>query len=431
MNQIILISRDPEFQQSMNSECQNLRECIFSSFETVDEFVPQITIITGHELIIVDGNSIPDVSGIINVLNERKEKFSRYILFSDRQTTDDANFIVVRDRVELAYHLKEVEFLHQNSDRFMGISLETLSHFVSLPFPLYISLSSEKFVKRIPAFEPFDFRVLLSYRSRGVNQFFFERIYARDFSALLMNSMLGRMETSFEDRIEKDLLLAETFGNVREIISIIGLQPKVIELCRKLMDKITENVSTAGADDLKAYLQRLRTSTELNFHYRLTELTTFLSGEILGETEGMEDMTFAAFFCDMSLRNPGDIHRRTNSSVEHLPEEERDSILGHAAASAELVAFRNACSTTAFRIILQHHGAVDGIGFPEVPEEGIEGLSGHFIVAHELAYALLTRTEAGVWAVCQDLIARFRSTTLEEVVVKFEVKILKDKRWGL
>lgn len=431
MNQIILISQDEALRKSLDEECLTLRECHFFAYDSVEAFLPEMNIITGHELFIVDSGTVKDISLVSREMRNRKERFSRYIYYRGTGDLRGTDFISVPNRIELSFHLKQAEFLHMNSDRFMGIAIDSLTHFESLPFPLYLSLSSEKFVKRIPAYEPFDFRMLLGYKARGVKEFYFERIFAKDFTALLMEKMTNKIERPFSDRTERDLASGEVYATVREIISLVGLKPKVIEICHKLIEELTASINAVTEDDLSLYLRRLRTRPELNFHYRLTELTAFLSGEVIETKEPpLRDLIFAAFFCDMSLKFPDHIHLRKSSELLGLENDVIDAVSGHAAASAEMVVFKDLCSKDAFRVILQHHGAEDGIGFPDVPDKGIDEASKAFIVAHELAYGLLSQPEASVWAICQELIKRFKDTCLEDIVLRFEVNLLKDRRWG-
>lgn len=432
MNQIILISQDDVLRKSLEEECLSLRECHFFSYDTIEDFLPEMNIITGHEIIIVDGKTVKDLTHITRELRNQKERFSRHILYNGNTDLKGTDFIAVPNRIELSFHLKQAEFLNINSDRFMGITLDSLTHFESLPFPLYLSLSTEKFVKRIPAYEPFDFRVLLGYKARGVKEFYFERIYAKDFTALLMDRMMKKIERPFTDRTERDLAAADVYNTVREIITLIGLKPKVIEICQKLIEEITTSIQAIPEDELAGYLRRLRTRPELSFHYRLTELTAFLSGEVVeGRESRLKDLIFAAFFCDMSLKFPDHVHLRKSSELLGLADDVIDAVTGHAAASAEMVVFKELCSKEAFRIILQHHGAEDGVGLPDQPEKGLDESSKCFIVAHELAYTLLSRPDASIWAVCQELVERFKNTSLHDVVLRFEVNLLKDKRWGL
>ena len=145
----------------------------------------------------------------------------------------------------------------------------------------------------------------------------------------------------------------------------------------------------------------------------------------------LRDLIFASFFCDMSLKVPDHVHLRSTSELEDLSADISDAVSGHAAASAEMVAFKNLCSDETFKVILQHHGAIDGIGFPVKPHDEIADMAKAFIIAHELAYALLTRPELSVWKVCQELIDRYKNTCLESLVLRFEVNLVKDKRWGL
>jgi hypothetical protein len=192
------------------------------------------------------------------------------------------------------------------------------------------------------------------------------------------------------------------------------------------MNQVAQDVHDETNSDMVHYMEELRTRSELNFTFRQVRLTSYIAGQLLPESkkDSLKDLIFAAFFCDISLFNPDHIHYRTQKDLLLLNEEDREEVRAHASFSASMVMQGKNFSEKGALIIRQHHGDLEGKDFPLTVHPDIDELSKYFIVAQEIAYALLTNHNGKVWKVCQDLIAVHRGTALEEIFVSFEKSLL-------
>ena len=424
MNQVLIISSDPEFCSVVEEQCLRNNDNLFVFFEGLDDLLPVIDLVSDVALLIIDGDRLEDKEKVFELVRRRRESFRRCVLFSMDRVAQ-SGFELVNDFHTLASIVCPE---HQEESRtFVSIPMECLTHFAVLPFPLFLGLSTDNFVKRIPAFETIDHSVLSAYKGRGINEFFFERLYVRDFSALLLNNMLNRLDRDYLDFDDRDIVSSEVFSTVRELVSTLGLKARVVELCERLIAQLLKNISVFHDSEPALYLDKLRTRKDLNFNYRLAELTGYLAGQILEKTQGqgnLRDMIIAAFFCDMSLQNPNHVHVREYSEFELLADSEKNEVIDHAAVAAEIIG-RAFSETSAGLIIRQHHGDLDGFEFPARVSDLIDERAKCFIAAHELAYAILAKPEESIWSICQGLSERYRGTVVEEYLLAFEVRFLK------
>ncbi|MES2526198.1 MAG: hypothetical protein V4598_03900 [Bdellovibrionota bacterium] len=432
MNQVLVYTQREEFRSYLDSECLKIKECFPVFYDKLDELETILGIFPKLDVLVVDApQSLEDFDLLSNFVRERKDQITHVLLVSDKESADYTRVFHSTDWASLLQHLKTIlGEIGVPQEGFVGIPLDCLIHFKVMPFPLYLNISTGKFIKRIPAFEVMDTEVIESYRRRGVKEFFFERQYGKDFATMLMNNMINRVEMDYETPEEKEKATSEVVGTVRDIIASIGLKPRVIELCDTLMTQIIDEVDKGKGVQASSYLQKLRSKPELDFNYRLIQLTSFIATQIIDgrsrahKKEEIKAVIFSAFFCDMALKNPEHLHYRNLKDIALLPEEEREEIKWHASHSASMVELNKIGTPESVVIIRQHHGDLYGTDIPAGVHVDLLDLSKCLLASQDLAYALLSHPDENLWKVFQELYRQNKGSPLEEYLAIYEGSFL-------
>ena len=111
--------------------------------------------------------------------------------------------------------------------------------------------------------------------------------------------------------------------------------------------------------------------------------------------ESIETIAYAAFFMDIMFADYEELLKINDreEAVLLLPEQ-RDLVLKHAAIAHELVLTQPALPIGVGQLILEHHGAYDGVGFNH-RIDGFSDLSKIFIIAREFVLRLILFKERG------------------------------------
>lgn len=431
MNQVLVYTQRAEFRSFLDSECLKIKECFPVFYDNVDELQTIMDLFPKVDVLVIDApENHSDLVRLSDFVSSHKEHITHMLLVSDKETPGFHKVFHSTDWASLLSHLKTILGDKGSVEGYVGIPIECLIHFKVMPFPLFLNISAGKFIKRIPAYETMDVGVLESYRSRGVKELFFERRFGKDFANILMNNMINRIEMDYDSPEEKEKATSEVFGTVRDIVASIGLKPRVIELCETLMSQVISEIQKGKGVQAVSYLQNLRTKPELDFNYRLIQLTSFIVTQILdgrsraNKKDEIKDVVFSAFFCDMSLKNPEFLHYRHHKDVALLPEEDREVIKWHASLSASMVELNKVGTPEAVVIIRQHHGDLYGNDIPVGVHSDLTDLAKCLFAGQELAYALLTHPEENLWKVFQNVYKTHKGTSLEEYLAIYEGSFL-------
>lgn len=432
MNQVLVYTRRAEFRSFLDAECLKIKECFPVFYDTVDELQTIMDIFPKLEVLVIDApTDIEDLTRLSNFVSTRKDQITHMLLVSDNETPGFNKVFHSTDWSSLLSHLKTILGDKSGTEGgYVGIPLDCLIHFKVMPFPLFLNISPGKFIKRIPAFEAMDVDVLESYRKRGVKELFFERRYGKDFANILMNNMINRVEMEYDSAEDKERATSEVVGTVRDIVASIGLKPRVIELCETLMTQVMDEVDKGKGIQAVSYLHNLRSKPELDFNYRLIQLTSFVATQILDgrsrahKKDEIKNVVFSAFFCDMSLKNPEHLHHRNHKTIAALPEEEREEIRWHASLSATMVETNKIGTPESVVIIRQHHGDLYGNDIPVGVHGDLLDLSKCLYASQELAYALLTNPDQNLWTVFQKVFKEHKGSPLEEYLSIYEGSFL-------
>ena len=438
MSQVMAFTERVEFKTLLEIECRGLTGFSPVIHEALDDFKSMLSLFDTIDVLIIDEPSDKTVfSSLQAEVNVRRDQIKRVFYLSETKLSFENVTVFARNEVEkLINDLKDlIRPATQSQEGYISIPIDSLVHFKVLPFDLYVKIADGKFIKRIPAHEEIDATTFASFLHRGITELHFEKRFNRDFSLMLINNMINKVEKDYDSLDQKLTAANDVYLTTHQIVNKLGFKPKVVEVCESVMNQISDDVA-GGRDNFARFLEQLRSQTDLSFHYRLMELTSFIATQIIdemeesGKREKIRKIVFASMFCDYSLKGGTQVHIRRGEQVAKLPSIEQKFINEHALRASELVNQYQNAPYEASLIIKQHHGSMSGVGFPKDINPKILPLAKCLMTAQEVSYQILTENYRHPIDVLSDVKLRFIDTPLEDFFVLFEKtcqKNLKDQ----
>ena len=431
--QVFAFTDNPEFQALLEVEVKEITGARPIVRNTVEELKSLLSIFESIPFLVIDYpeslNSVVELKEFLRLSKQSIKKI--FVLGSDAESSES---IKVFTRMEIAELLDALKGHVAPKDlpvySWTAIPLCTLIHFQSLPFDLYIRLSDQKYVKRIPAYEKVDQEVIDGFKAKNIDSLYCEKRFNRDFSMMLINNMINKIDRAYSNVDEAQEANAQVFETTREIIQNLGLSGRVIEVCEAAIEKMCLDV-LSDPGEFSGYLLSLKNNKNLAFQYKLITLTNYIGTQLIqdmnlaNQPDQVMKLIFASFFCDMTLTNPGLLYHRKGEDAGALSLEEQNQVNFHALKASELVTnYKNSPREVAI-IIRQHHGSFSGIGFPEEKSNQLLPLSKVLVVSQELAFAILSNDETPAMEVLKGFLKRNRCNGLQELLNCLEGSIAK------
>lgn len=429
MGQIVAFTKRLDFKTLLDIECKGLTGFAPVVKDSLDDFLSMLGLLNDIDILIVDKPQTKfDYNSLAKAINDKGGSVKNILLLGEDTDgiSNSTNF--PQDKVEnLITHLKTLVTPDaKEAAGYISVPTDALKHFKILPFDLYIKISEGKFLKRIPANEDIDDSTVEAFKAKGITDLFFERKYNRDFSLLLLNNMINKVERDYKSDDEKKKAVNEVFVTTKELVQSCGLPPRVVEVCESVIESISTDV-LKGKDKFSNYLTQMKSqsSSDLNFQYRFVELTSYIATQIVDalnegdKEEQIRKIVFASFFCDISLTDNSMLDYRTEESIKDLFPEDKKAVLEHALKSSQIAAKYKNAPVDSDVIIKQHHGSVDGTGFKDA-SGGILPLSRCLMAAQELAFAILKSPSIQPESVISDVVGRFKGSPIHSYLELFE-----------
>ena len=430
--QIFAFTTCRDFQALLEVECKELTGARPVIRESLHEFKNLISLFQSIDVLIIDSHDVTEIREIEKILYHSQDNINHIFVYGEEIKSDGRIKHYSKTSIEnLFKDLTEIVSPEHSVDReWTSIPLCTLTHFKSLPFDLYLKLSKTRFVKRIPAFEATDQVFTDSLEQKGISEVYCERKHKRDFSMMLINNMINRVEQNYENEEELFRARDEVFTTTQKILQNLGLTGRMIEVCDSAVEKMVSEIMKQPGQ-LKSYLLALKKDKAMTFHFKLIHLTNYIGSQLIQDMAlpEMEDhvkkFVFASFFCDMCLLNQ-DFHfyRKAHDSGDDLTLAEQNEVNFHALRASEMVSSYPDLSKEIKLIILQHHGSFSGIGFPVVKSSELLPLSKILIVAQDLAFAILRDEEAPALEVLKAFLKKSNSNSLQDLLDCLEESLL-------
>lgn len=248
----------------------------------------------------------------------------------------------------------------------IGISLLYLIR--EMPSDIYISISSQKYLKCFHKGESFTDDDKQKYQNKEI-YFLFAKIEGDNkLFFKIINRTINQILTSKNITIENKLL--ETHSQVSEIMKSYGFTPDSIELAKVTINE-TAKILTKGDDEIsKAWLRMtLFGSYPSKLFVLQSTLSSIIGKKIKWSTEStLQKIVMATFFQDLNLDSLEliklvDYHDFLNK--KHLFNlKECENYLSHPIRAKEMISKLKNVTGDVDKIVLEQHELPHGDGFP-------------------------------------------------------------------
>lgn len=431
--QIFAYTECPEFEALLEVECKEITGHRPIVRKTIDELKSLMSIFQTIDLLVVDlpedHSSSLDLKLFINNSTSRiKQSLVLGGESSESQNVKTFSRMEINDLFESLKIYFRPKVLEDTG--WTAVPLCTLIHFQSLPFDLFIKLSSERYVKRIPAFEEVPQEVVESLQKKGILELYCERKHNRDFSMMLINNMINKVDKTYTTVAEEMHAKSEVYQTTKEIVQSLGITGRVVEVCDASVERMIQDVMTEPSV-FSEHLIQLKQDKSLAYQFKLIALTNYIGAQLIMEmdlpnrSEQIKKFVFASYFCDITLRSPRLLHIRRPEETAHLTMEEQNEVNFHALKASEIIAAYRGMSREVPLVVQQHHGSFSGIGFPSEKSYQLLPLSKVLIVAQDLAHGILLDEETPVLEVLKGFLRKNNCSGLEELMKCLEESFAK------
>lgn len=315
---------------------------------------------------------------------------------------------------------------------YIPVSATYFLNLTETPCDIYIRIkkspSEFQFVKRIHVRDHFSREDIEKYMMGGLKEFYVPKDFRVNFTKYVTNQIIKKLEKKDLPPDERFKTNADSYDFVRDYIQKFGFDDTAIELTESTINSI--NHSVKANPQLNQFLEMLK-KNKVSYAYQHCHLLALLGFNILknldwGSTDQFDKMCFVAFFHDISLSNDEMMKIGTTEELETsgLSSEDKTEVLEHAKRSAEMILTHADAPFGVDIVIMQHHGATDGVGFSDDYHHPLSPLAMVIIVIEEFINEVFILKKAlNLKEVFARLHTRFHQTNYEKIVVALEKSI--------
>ena len=419
MNQLIIYVDDESLKTLLELEIKQVTNTVPVITNSSEYFITLTSMFDELEAVIICG---PD-SAIINGLNARGTPIKK-IFEINKETAQKPQVVKCEHYFQLpiksiANFRTEFSKFFATTDNmankeFLSIPMMSLTHFKFAPCPCYADNNGSKQILKND--EEVNRDKIFSFINLGYSEVFFLKAMSKDVTALLIKGMVDKIETEYDSIDEKFKSVNEVYHTTRELASKLGFPAKVIQVVTAIINKIADD---AMKDNLilHKYLTSLRNNAELGFRFRLAELSGLIATQIVQNitaagNDPINKVVFACLFADMTLKDRSHIHIRSSEALAKLPAEVQKEINNHAVEASDIVAKSKNVPFESEKLIKQHHGSHNGVGFPKNLSPQISPLALVVFAAQDIAYEILIDPKRPIDLICDSLTERHTNATL-------------------
>ncbi|WPU65074.1 hypothetical protein [Peredibacter starrii] len=226
--------------------------------------------------------------------------------------------------------------------------------------------------------------------------------------------------------LEKNVvnIFENSFSPMKELTLELGLSSSIVSLGQTTFYHFMKTVMI-DENVFSNYLRVIR-SCSVKFHYQFIELSSVIATQlafdldVTNRRKNVEQIVFAAMFCDITLRKSEWIHIRSPEQLKGLSGLIIKEINMHALKASELAFNSKFAPEDAWRIIRHHHADLNGLGFGKSVDENFCAMTKCLMTAQEIAYTILMNPGVSARALVADTVQKLSETELKDHAESFE-----------
>lgn len=299
-----------------------------------------------------------------------------------------------------------------------------------------------QFVKRFYSTDSFSRTTIEKYMAQGLDTFYIPSNAKERFATFISNSLVLKLDKALsEAKTDEEQIAAIAEGHdivTRQILEL-GFTPSTVQLTESVIDAIQKNYQQAK--QVSPLLSKIINSKS-SFIYQLSHITSLIAAECLKGIlpEGTENLkqaqkllAYASFFHDMMLVDHDDLCRISSYEElekHQLTDKDWDSVFGHGLEASVFIKDYPESSPELEQVIREHHGSVNGKGFPTAPDRRISDLSKVLIISEAFAREMFKYKEEGRHEpkpIIAALYEQFSTPDMVAIITSLETTLKKNK----
>lgn len=337
-----------------------------------------------------------------------------FILVSSIDLAEDKIFeSFYQDHPQNAYFLKSGDFtqLHQIITKslvqfpreeiyssYMPVKIFRFIKFNCVNCPIFLKLSETKFIKIINKNELYDLEVIEKFSSKGVGNFYIEKVNYLAFSDYYSKTIQSKLESLGPDEKSSDDHISTELAGIsfiHESILNLGIDGNVI----KTMDAVVKSIITRLKTKTNLYNLLENMIKNASYLYEHSMLISYISSAICLKMEWntnntLEKLAYASLLHDVCFEDPtlAMLHDLEEIKQAGLNRKDVEKIKNHPLKIAEMIQNAKNFPPDIDFIISSHHEKPDGSGFPKgIGSSQISPLTCVFIIAEDFVHQIYSK----------------------------------------
>ncbi len=359
-----------------------------------------------------EGRNVLNAQNLINFIIDNSLKLPVIVL--GELEVDYGNFVSLSSKFSLRdVSLQLIKSLGVTDDELRHLKMPDyvpaeIANFYLLSNPccdIYLKMSKAgetHYVKRIYANDVLDKNIVKRYEKNNLTHFYVKKEDFEKLMGQILAQSLSKVVKAFKEGKKVVEVSSDTFEISQNLLNDIGITPQTVKLAKTSIVAMTKTV--IGSKKVSTLLRSLL-ENETSYAFKRNYLTSLFFYQIIpnlgwgrGEQlkQTMDKVCYICFFHDILLRDEKllKIHSLDDLNQANLSEEERKLVLEHANMSTTLLQEISGIPSGIDVIVRQHHGALNGIGFPDVYTSNLSPLAICFIVIEKYVVEILKAIEA-------------------------------------
>ncbi|MCO4795402.1 MAG: hypothetical protein KC493_16905 [Bacteriovoracaceae bacterium] len=324
------------------------------------------------------------------------------------------------------------DFLSQEESAYSPVSLNNLSYFKKLPVDIFLKLKdrdNQKFLKVLNSGDSLPEDFIQKYNDKSVAEVFIAKSNKDEFSKEISKLFLEY----FKAKSQKENVTFESFEEIHqksfEQMTDIGFSPMSTKLA---MESVGDLMGTLEKrKDFKVLLNHVY-KTDAPYSYRFSYMTSLIAHALVKKfpwcsESNLQTIMYAAMFSDIGLTD-NHLRLRTDEKLKKsiMGKEDKEMLKKHAFENGNKLKNVKGIPAEVSKTIIQHHGAHNGLGFPQNISAQVTPIALCLIVSQEFVHFILNGdNKINVNEAIDHINERFVSIKLEPVLSALKKCILK------
>ncbi|MEH0861251.1 hypothetical protein [Halobacteriovorax sp. DPLXC-1] len=368
----------------------------------------------------------------IIILGEVEVDYGNYVSLPSRFSLRDVSLQLIK-----SLGVTEEELRHLKMPDYIQVEI---SNFYQLSNPccdIYIKMTKtgeDHYVKRIYADDVLDKDIVRRYEDNNLTHFYVQKEDFEKLMGQILSQSLSKVVKAFKQGSKVLETSSDTYEISQNLLNDMGITPQTVKLAKTSIVAMQKTI--AGSKKLMPLLRGLL-ENETSYAFKRNYLISLFFYQIipnLGWGRGdqlkqtMDKVCYICFFHDIVLRDEEllKIHDSEDLALADITANQKKLVLEHANMCTTLLQEISGIPSGIDVIVRQHHGALNGIGFPDVYTSNLSPLAICFIVIEkyvvEILKCLENREKLKLNSILLELDDFFHLSSYRKIV--FELKSL-------